>query len=102
MRHLRVPSIAHPRRLDVDYADESSPSLTHIDEIQLRRLAQSVLSKSREDLIALAEANPMLVWEWIESFHKLRLAAEAEARYWSGAMAALSTAAPDARCSAAE
>lgn len=74
-----------------------------IEAAQLRRLASTVLAKSPEDLAALAETNPMLVWEWIEAFRKERLAAEAEARYWSAAAAALSTASPEAvRTAAAE
>lgn len=103
MQHHRVP-LTPPQRQprDLGPEDGNDPPLAQIDEIQLRRLASAVLSKSREDLAALAETNPMLVWEWIESFRKLRLAADAEARYWSAAMAALSTSAPHARRSAAE
>jgi hypothetical protein len=104
MQHHRVPPTPPQPRQPRDFGPEdgNASPLAQIDEIQLRRLAGAVLSKSREDLAALAETNPMLVWEWVESFRKLRLAAEAEARYWSAAMAALSTSAPDARRSAAE
>lgn len=73
-----------------------------IEAAQLRRLASTVLSKSPEDLAALAETNPALVWEWIEAFRNERLAAEAEARYWSAAAAALATATPEAVRTAAE
>lgn len=73
-----------------------------IEAAQLRRLAATVLSKSPEDLAALAETNPMLVWEWIDAFRKEKLAAEAEARYWSAAVAALATATPEAIRAAAE
>jgi hypothetical protein len=65
-----------------------------IEDAQLRRLAGTVLTKSADDLAALAETNPMLVWEWIEAFRKEKIAAEAEARTWSAAMAALATATP--------
>lgn len=105
MQHHRVPlTPPQPRQhlRDIDPDDSDDPPLAQIDEIQLRRLASTVLTQSREDLAALAKTNPMLVWEWIESFRQLRLAAEAEARYWSAAMAALSTSAPEARRSAAE
>lgn len=81
-------------------ACEPAPDL--IEAAQLRRLASTVLRKSPEDLAALAETNPMLVWEWIDAFRKERLAAEMEARYWSAAVAALSTASPDTVRDAAE
>jgi len=74
----------------------------HIEEIQLFRLASTVLTKSPLDLAALAEANPMIVWEWVEAFRRQKLEAEAEARFWSAAMAALSTAAPSGVRTAAE
>jgi hypothetical protein len=86
------------RAHDSDYA----PGPDLIEATQLRRLASTVLSKSPEDLAALAETNPMLVWEWIEAFRKEKLAAEAEARYWSAATAALATATPDVIRTAAE
>jgi hypothetical protein len=73
-----------------------------IEAAQLRRLASTVLSKSPEDLAALAETNPQLVWEWIDAFRKEKLAAEAEARYWSAAVAALATATPEVLRTAAE
>jgi hypothetical protein len=80
----------------------SVPAPELIEATQLRRLASTVLSKSPDDLAALAETNPMLVWEWIDAFRKERIAAEAEARYWSAAAAALSTARPHAVSAAAE
>jgi hypothetical protein len=53
-----------------------------------------VLCKSPADLIAVAESNPMLIWEWLEAFRKERLKAETEARFWTAAVATLSTAVP--------
>jgi hypothetical protein len=102
MRHQRSYTLsAAPTALVRDLGYVPGPDL--IEAAQLRRLASTVLDKSPEDLAALAETNPMLVWEWIDAFRKERLAAEAEARYWSAAVAALSTASPDAvRASAAE
>jgi transposase-like protein len=73
-----------------------------IEKIQMKRLAGAVLSKQPEDLAALFECNPALMREWIDAFRREKLAAEAEARYWSAAMAALSTSAPRARLTAAE
>ncbi|HEX2840344.1 hypothetical protein [Hyphomicrobium sp.] len=81
---------------------EHMPGPDLIEAAQLRRLASTVLSKTPDDLAALAETNPMLIWEWIEAFRKERLAAEAEARYWSAAAAALSTANPETVRAAAE
>lgn len=98
MRHhqLTTPSSA-PRASgsrtvrELDYV----PGPDLIEAAQLRRLASTVLAKSPEDLAALAETNPMLVAEWIDAFREERLAAEAEARYWSAAAAALATATPE-------
>jgi hypothetical protein len=73
-----------------------------IEQVQLRRLAGAVLSKSPADLAALTEANPMIVWEWIEAFRRQKAEAEAETRFWSAAMAALSTASPSSVRTAAE
>lgn len=71
-----------------------APGPDLIEAAQLRRLAATVLSKSPEDLAALTETNPMLVREWIDAFRKEKVAADAEARYWSAAVGALSTAKP--------
>ena len=95
------------------FREEVSSSGTHvrvaeewiadrIEEIQLVRLAGAVLTKSPLDLAALAEANPMIVWEWVEAFRRQKLEAEAEVRFWSAAMAALSTATPNGVRTAAE
>lgn len=106
MRHhqLTTPSSA-PRASatgrtvrELDYV----PGPDLIEAAQLRRLASTVLAKSPEDLAALAETNPMLVAEWIDAFRQERLAAQAEARYWSAAAAALATATPEALRTAAE
>jgi len=82
--------------------EHKEPAADRIEEVQLRRLAGAVLSKSPSDLAALAESNPMIVWEWVEAFRRQKQEAEAEARYWSAAMAALSTATPKAVKTAAE
>ncbi len=106
MRHHRLTDHrlgpAHVGRRDHDSNFDLAPDL--IEATQLRRLASTVLAKSPEDLAALAETNPMLVWEWIDAFRREKLAAEAEGRYWSAAVAALATATPDVilRTTAAE
>lgn len=81
---------------------ELAPASALIETAQLNRLAGTVLTKSPDDLAALAETNPLLVREWIDSFRQEKLAAEAQARYWSAAVAALSTATPGVRRAAAE
>jgi hypothetical protein len=73
-----------------------------IEEMQLKRLASAVLSKSPDDLAALAETNPTIVWEWIDAFRRQKVEAEAEMRYWAAAMAALSTVRPAGVRAAAE
>ncbi|WP_139247969.1 hypothetical protein [Hyphomicrobium sp. CS1GBMeth3] len=83
---------------ELDYV----PGPDLIEAAQLRRLASTVLAKSPDDLAALAETNPVLVAEWIDAFRRERLAAEAEARYWSAAAAALATSTPETLRRAAE
>ena len=106
MRHHRVTTLSPPTgpRHSVRPTRELGyvPAPDLIEAAQLRRLASTVLSKSPEDLAALAETNPQLVWEWIDAFRKEKLAAEAEARYWSAAVAALATATPEVLRTAAE
>jgi PAS domain-containing protein len=82
--------------------EPKAPATDRIEEVQLRRLAGAVLCKSPADLAALAESNPMIIWEWVEAFRRQKVEAEAEARYWSAAMAALTTATPEAVKTAAE
>jgi hypothetical protein len=82
--------------------EHKEPAADCIEEVQLRRLAGAVLSKTPTDLAALTESNPMIVWEWVEAFRRQKQQAEAEARYWSAAMAALTTATPEAAKTAAE
>lgn len=73
-------------------ASRTHSELAHdIEQLQLQRLATAVLSKSTEDLVALAESNPELIWEWQANFRQQRLEAEAASRFWSAALAALAT-----------
>lgn len=98
MRHHRHTALMRHQPYDLERVPKPDP----IEAEQLRRLASAVLTKSPEDLAALAENNPMLVWEWIEAFRKQKVAAEAEARYWSAVTAALCAASPRAVGAAAE
>lgn len=101
MLHISTP---HRKRHDARRTDVR-PSLrqeTPIEAVQLARLAGAVLQKSPDDLMAIAECNPMIIWEWLEAFRAERQKAEQQARYWAAAEAALSTAIPAALRTAAE
>ena len=63
-----------------------------IEALQLARLARTVLNKSCDDIAALSEANPSLVWEWIEAFAAKKREADADSKMWSAAVASLTTA----------
>ncbi len=69
----------------------SSIGADPIEEMQLARLASTVLSKSLADIDALSEANPHLVWEWIQAFAVKKREADAAAQLWSSAIACLAT-----------
>lgn len=83
-------------------ADVADADADQIEAIQLARLAGAVLSKSPADLMAIAETNPLIIWEWMEAFRRQKVEAEKEQRFWSAALAALSTAIPAAMRTAAE
>lgn len=105
MRHRQLSKPSHaPRTTSGRRARNLScpPRADLIEATQLKRLASTVLAKSPEDLAALAETNPLLIREWIDAFRREKLAAEAEARYWSAAAAALATATPETLRTAAE
>jgi anthranilate phosphoribosyltransferase len=72
------------------------------ETIQHLRLAATVLKKSPEDLSALAETNPELMWEWIAEFARQKAKAESDARLWAAATALLATSSAGALPSAAE
>jgi hypothetical protein len=103
-QHRLTETITRRGRVDRGRAncEHKESAADRIEEVQLRRLAGAVLSKTPTDLAALAESNPMIVWEWVEAFRRQKQQAEAEARYWSAAMAALTTATPEAVKTAAE
>ena len=63
---------------------------------ELVRLAQTVLDKSPADLAAIADDNAAMQAGWIDAFEAHRARAEAEARFWSAAIAYLMASAPRA------
>jgi hypothetical protein len=81
---------------------ESFEDQSGIDEVQLARIAETVLQKSPADLAALAATAPNVAREWIEAFGRAKAEAEAAARFYAAAMASLSTVAPMRLASAAE
>lgn len=99
MSKISRPIILSAQDVDVR---ESRPAQADIDAVQLARLAATVLAKSPADLAALAAANPHVAKEWIEAFGRAKAEAETAARFWSAAMAALSTVAPMRLAIAAE
>ena len=77
------------------FADLMAAEASHIEEVQLARLASAVLSKSAADMAALAEDNPDLFNDWIGAFLKKKHEADAAARLWAAAIACLSTVTTD-------
>jgi hypothetical protein len=76
------------------FSDLMAAEASHIEEVQLARLASAVLSKSPADMAALAEDNPELFNDWIGAFLKKKHEADAAARLWAAAIACLATATP--------
>jgi hypothetical protein len=88
-----APRLAHSpkQRRRGDEAKRPGNINDTIEDVQLRRLAKAVLSKSPADLAALAETNPQLFWEWIQAFTQKKREAEAAGQGWSAAIACLAT-----------
>ncbi len=57
-----------------------------IEDIQLRRLAGDISSRSRAEIAALARSNPELLREWVQEFQARRKKALSEARTWDLAL----------------
>ena len=100
MTKISRPTILRLHERDA-YESAETPR-AEIDAVQLARLADTVLAKSPADLAALAAANPHVAKEWIEAFGRAKAEAEAAERFYSAAMAALSTVAPMRLALAAE
>jgi hypothetical protein len=64
------------------------------DVAELIHLARAVLLKSPEDLVAIATAAPSMPINWMEAFAAERTRAEAEAHFWSTAIAYLMATSP--------
>lgn len=90
--HQKLSRVRFPARLQArPIADIGMPSADPIEVLQLRRLAQAVLSKDRTDLTALAKTNPQLIAEWQNAFRQQRVAAEKSALFWASASASLAS-----------
>lgn len=84
-----LPKATPPR------APAASPvALPGSEVAELVHLARAVLMKSPEDLAAIAHAAPSMPVNWIEAFAAERARAEAEAKFWSTAIAYLMATAP--------
>lgn len=70
------------------------PSHTELEEFV--RLARTVLQKSPDDLYAIADNNLAMQRAWIAAFVEHRARAEAEAQFWSAAIAYLMSSTPAA------
>lgn len=57
-----------------------------IEDIQLRRLAGEISSRSRAEIAELARSNPDLLREWVQAFQARRSRALSEARNWDVAL----------------
>ncbi|KAB2849768.1 MAG: hypothetical protein F9K44_06930 [Hyphomicrobiaceae bacterium] len=57
-----------------------------IEDIQLRRLAGDLTSRSRSEIADLARTNPDLLREWVQAFQARRARALSEARAWDVAL----------------
>lgn len=68
--------------------------LPDADVSELIHLAHAVLSKSPSDLAALAHAAPSMLPNWIDAFTAQRARAEAEAKFWTTAIAYLMATTP--------
>jgi hypothetical protein len=61
---------------------------------ELIHLARAVLLKAPEDLAAIAAAAPSMPSNWMDAFAAERARAEAEAKFWSTAIAYLMATTP--------
>jgi hypothetical protein len=87
-----APSRARPNpQSDVAAAAVALPGA---DVAELVHLARAVLMKSPDDLAAIANAAPSMPANWIEAFAAERARAEAEAKFWSTAIAYLMATSP--------
>jgi hypothetical protein len=93
----RSLSIAPPRGRAVvprDVAQTVAARTSGREVQELVRLARTVLAKSPDDLAAIADDNAATQAGWIDAFATHRARAEAEARFWSAAIAYLMASAP--------
>jgi len=75
-------------------AHTDASALDAAQAAELARLAFAILCKSPDDLAALTTVLPAMPATWIEAFATERARAEAEAKFWSAAIAYLVASAP--------
>lgn len=90
LHHRHCTEVPEPARRTSPTSAGRDPTET----LQLRRLAGALLTKSPEDLAALAANNPEVIWEWRDAFVKEKLAAEEDMRFWLRAVAVLAIVEP--------
>lgn len=81
-----VSELVSPHQRDLFGNDPQTES------VEMTRLAMAVLSKSPDDLAAIAACNGLIRARWLEAFARQKATAEEDARFWSAAMAHLATA----------
>jgi hypothetical protein len=94
---LSIVETAAPTRARPEVCPEAATKhvvLPGSDVAELVHLARAVLMKSPEDLAAIAEAAPSMPANWIDVFSDERARAEAEAKFWSTAIAYLMATSP--------
>lgn len=79
---------------DLSGAAITPVALPGSDIAELVHLARAVLMKSPDDLAAIGNAAPSMPANWIEAFAAERARAEAEAKFWSTAIAYLMATSP--------
>lgn len=73
-------------------APGAAVSVPNPGRLELHHLASVVLSKSPEDLAAIAAASPLTHADWLLEFEAQRTRVENELAFWAAAVAILATA----------
>ncbi len=87
-------TIVQSSRTQVPAHAFAAVSLPGSDVAELVHLARAVLMKSPDDLAAIGNAAPSMPANWIAAFAAERARAEAEAKFWSTAIAYLLATSP--------
>jgi len=91
---LTEAPVAQSSAVGASASGTAAVALPSAEIAELIPLARAVLMKSPEDLAAIACAAPSMPSNWIEAFSAERARAEAEAKFWSTAIAYLMATAP--------